>query len=354
MDYNIFKNSPPYSWNQEKKEKIYTTFLKELTQYHKTKCPTYNRMSSFWEPHSPTTLESLPYLPVQLFKMQELKSIPTNAIFKTLTSSGTSGQSVSKVFLDCKTAGLQQQALQSIVQDFLGKNRIPMLIIDSPNIFKDRDLFSARGAAILGFSIFAKKHVFALKASNEEPDFNIIYDFLQKYGHAPFLIFGFTSLIWSTFSLSFPSHLISNFSNAILIHGGGWKRLADQAVDSLTFRTTLSHNLGTKKIYNYYGMSEQTGSIFMECEYGHLHASIYSDIIIRDALTHNILPLQQEGIIQTLSPLAYSYPGHSILTEDLGKILGVDNCPCGRLGKYFSISGRIKHSELRGCSDVQH
>ena len=154
MDYNIFKDSPPYSWNQEKKEKIYTTFLKELTQYHKTKCPTYNRMSSFWEPHSPTTLESLPYLPVQLFKMQELKSIPTNAIFKTLTSSGTSGQSVSKVFLDCKTAELQQQALQSIVQDFLGKNRIPMLIIDSPNIFKDRDLFSARGAAILGFSIF--------------------------------------------------------------------------------------------------------------------------------------------------------------------------------------------------------
>ena len=47
-----------------------------------------------------------------------------------------------------------------------------------------------------------------------------------------------------------------------------------------------------------------------------------------------------------------SYPGNSILTEDLGTIHGIDDCECGRKGKYFTISGRIPKTELRGCSDT--
>ena len=59
-----------------------------------------------------------------------------------------------------------------------------------------------------------------------------------------------------------------------------------------------------------------------------------------------------EGIIQLLSPLATSYPGHNILTEDIGEILGIDDCKCGRKGKYFSIEGRVPGTEIRGCSDA--
>ena len=60
----------------------------------------------------------------------------------------------------------------------------------------------------------------------------------------------------------------------------------------------------------------------------------------------------EAGIIQTLSILPISYPGHSLLTEDEGILLGEDDCECGRLGKYFKILGRLKNSELRGCSDT--
>ena len=58
------------------------------------------------------------------------------------------------------------------------------------------------------------------------------------------------------------------------------------------------------------------------------------------------------GIIQTVSVLPKSYPGHSLLTEDEGILLGEDDCECGRLGKYFRIVGRIKNAEIRGCSDT--
>ena len=57
-------------------------------------------------------------------------------------------------------------------------------------------------------------------------------------------------------------------------------------------------------------------------------------------------------MIQAVSLLPGSYPGHSILTEDEGVILGEDDCPCGRKGKYFRVIGRIRNAEVRGCSDA--
>jgi hypothetical protein len=41
-----------------------------------------------------------------------------------------------------------------------------------------------------------------------------------------------------------------------------------------------------------------------------------------------------------------------LLTEDEGIILGEDDCPCGRKGKYFQVNGRLGKSEIRGCSDT--
>ena len=99
-------------------------------------------------------------------------------------------------------------------------------------------------------------------------------------------------------------------------------------------------------------MVEQTGSIFMECEHGFLHSPIFSDIIIRRSSDFELCEIGEKGIVQVLSTLPTSYPGHSLLTEDEGVLYGEDNCKCGRLGKYFKINGRLKNAELRGCSDT--
>ena len=56
--------------------------------------------------------------------------------------------------------------------------------------------------------------------------------------------------------------------------------------------------------------------------------------------------------MQLISLLPISYPGHNIISEDLGEIVGIDDCKCGRLGKYFIIHGRTERAEIRGCSDT--
>ena len=57
---------------------------------------------------------------------------------------------------------MQSKVLSRIMGDFLGKQRLPMVILDSPAVVKNRAMFSARGAGILGFSMFGRDKIYAL------------------------------------------------------------------------------------------------------------------------------------------------------------------------------------------------
>ena len=58
-----------------------------------------------------SSTENFPFLPVRLFKLHELKSIRNSQIIKTMTSSGTSGQQVSKIYIDKFTSVIQTKVL---------------------------------------------------------------------------------------------------------------------------------------------------------------------------------------------------------------------------------------------------
>ena len=344
----------PYSLNKTEKHKELTEELSVLTQMHYKQSVLYRRMldAMSFDVNSISDFYDIPFLPVRLFKDMDLLSVPENAIVKTMTSSGTTGQKVSKIYLDKETASNQTKVLTKIVSDFIGKKRMPMLIIDSASILKDRQLFSARGAGIIGFSIFGSKRMYALD-ENMQLDIPAIKSFLEDCKGETMLLFGFTFMIWHHFYKELiKTGFRPDLSAAILIHGGGWKRLQSESVSKEEFKQKLKETCGIKHIHDYYGMVEQTGTIYMECEHGRLHASVFSDVIIRRVKDFSIAANGERGLIQVLSVLPQSYPGHSLLTEDEGILLGEDDCLCGRQGKYFKIEGRIKNTEIRGCSDT--
>jgi len=164
MNYNDVLEISPFSLNKEEKSKLFTEYLKELSIKHYQKCENYRKIVDKLNCNLSEikNYTEIPFLPVRLFKEFDLKSIPTEEVFKTMTSSGTSGQTVSKIYLDKTTAANQQKTLVKIVSDFTGANRMPMLIIDCPSVIKNRNMFSARGAGILGFSIFGADRTYAL------------------------------------------------------------------------------------------------------------------------------------------------------------------------------------------------
>lgn len=354
MDFSTLLTFQPYSLPRLEKTKFYQDLLTQLTQLHRENCPAYGRLLKAlgYTENEIFSSQSVPMLPVSIFKDMDLKSIPDEAVFKTLTSSGTTGARVAKIYLDSQTAADQQRVLCQIVSDVIGEKRLPLLVLDSKKVLRDRAMFSARGAGIMGFSIFSSQTCFALD-EHMQLDLKAVEDFLKKHSGGPVLLFGFTYMVWKHVILPLEGRGKQlDIPQGILIHGGGWKKLASEAVSAAEFKNRVRQATGVARVSDYYGMAEQTGCIYMECPHGHLHASIWSDILFRRAEDYSICALGEPGIIQVLSLLPRSYPGHSLLTEDIGVLLGEDDCPCGRLGKYFAVTGRIPRGEIRGCSDT--
>lgn len=345
---------PQYSIPFIEKSEFLLQELNSLTAYHFEKSfPYKNIIVNLYNGNygKSQNLSEIPFFPVRLFKTIELKSIPESDILKTLTSSGTTSMQVSKIYIDRDTSLLQTKALASIVTSFIGNKRLPMIIIDSESSLGTASGMSARGAGLVGLSNFGRNHFYALD-NNMELKIKDLHEFLEKYGNEKILVFGFTFMVWQYFYEELRKNNIKLHLDGFLIHSGGWKKLTEIAVSNDIFKESIFEQTGISRIHNFYGMVEQVGSIYMECEQGYFHSPNFSEIILRD---FNFLPsivLGKEGIIQTLSVLPKSYPGHSILTEDLGIIHGIDDCKCGRKGTYFTISGRIPRAELRGCSDV--
>jgi hypothetical protein len=126
--------------------------------------------------------------------------------------------------------------------------------------------------------------------------------------------------------------------------------LQDEAVGNAEFKAVARERAGIGSVHNFYGMVEQTGSVFLEGDDGFLYPPNFSEVIIRDPLTWRPQPDGQPGVVEVMSVLPHSYPGHVLLTEDLGVVHGVGAGPWH--GKQLEILGRVPRSELRGCSDT--
>ncbi len=345
----------PYSLSDSVKSKLLLSGLTSLTRYHMEHNANYRNIleAMDYDERQNRILADFPFIPVRIFKEIELITNPADLSVRSVHSSGTTGQLTSKVYIDAETSNLQAKALAKILSYYIGKNRIPMLVIDRPSTVKNRTAFSARAAGILGFSKFASNIEYAL---NEDmtPNWDVIHKFVRSNKESPVLLFGFTAIVWQHLvKVMVAEDICLDLNEATFFHGGGWKKIAE--MDQVTrdsFKETINYRFGARKIHDYYGMAEQTGSILVECENGFMHASNYSEILIRDPYTHEICDFNVIGLLETISILPKSYPGHALLTEDLGRRIGTDNCKCGKMGSYFLIEGRIKRAEIRGCSDT--
>ena len=345
---------PQFSIPQQEKDRLLLTELTDLVDHHRASCEPYRRITDGlgWSRDRARSIEDLPYLPVSLFKTHELSSVPPADVFKVMTSSGTTGQAVSRVILDRGTADLQSRALSSVMARILGNQRLPMLIIDTKNVVRDRNTFSARGAGVLGMLPFGRRHFYALN-DDMQLDVDGLREFLARYDGQPILLFGFTFMVWKYFLQAIRDlGITADLSGGILVHSGGWKKLAEEAVGNAEFKAALRDATGLARVHNFYGMVEQVGSVFLEGDDGFLYPPNFADVVIRDPATWEPAPDGTPGVVEVLSVLPHSYPGHIILTEDRGVVHGVGDASSGWSGKQLEILGRIPRSELRGCSDT--
>lgn len=351
VEIDLLISGEQFTLTASEKNSILYPILLDQIAFHSKQSQTYGSVVESGALPNPESegLESLPYLPVRVFKELELMSIPRSEIAKTLTSSGTTGQQVSQIFLDAESATRQQAALSSVMTTVLGPKRLPMLIVDSKSIISNRKQFSARAAGVLGMMNFGRAHQWIL---NE--DMTLLREelkiFLSKFGNEPFLIFGFTFMVWK-YLLQEISDQEFDLSNGILIHSGGWKKLQDESVDSEEFNSRWKKKTGLKNTKNFYGMVEQIGSIFVEDTDGWLKCPNYADVRVRNIQDWSVCKPGEVGLIEVFSVLPTSYPGNILLTEDLG-VIEEDSGEGNWKGNRLKVLGRLPKAELRGCSDT--
>lgn len=302
-------------------------------------------------------LSEVPYIPVKMFKLFDLVTCDEEQVARVLNSSATSTGTPSKIYIDKQTSIRQSQALISTLQNFLGSKRRPLLVIDSKNSNKSAATLTARGAAIRGVSSFANKIYYVLKEVNGELelDIEVLKEFEAKYHEEEILVYGFTYMIWTKFVKELQKRGITiRLPRCKVLHSGGWKNLLLERVSKSSFSNTVAEvfQIDAEDVIDFYGMVEQLGILFIDCECGYKHVPDFAEIIIRDFTTLKEVAIGEKGMIEVMSILASSYPAQAILTEDVGELIGVDDCPCGRRGKYFKFIARVEKSETRGCGDT--
>jgi hypothetical protein len=353
----------PYGTGPQQHESVLLALLKQELAYA---CEKNLRICNYVQ-HWPvdfrgaTRIADLPYLPVSIFKADPpLALVGTEDVRRTLTSSATTGQVPSRIVLDAATAKLMSKGVVTIIRDFIGPARRPYLVIDSAENLAAQAQLGARGAAIQSLSSFATELVCCLRPGQEQDsrlDLEKLVAFAAKWKSSPVLVYGFTYVIWSQLVQPLKGEGITlDMPNVHVLHSGGWKRLQQQAVTQDVFNRDVASAFGCPptRVIDFYGMVENVGVVYPDCDYGNKHVPAFAEIIVRDPLTLAPVEAGQKGLIEVCSALPTSFPGFLLLTEDMAEVVNYDACACGRRGVSFRFAGRVPKAEVRGCGNLEN
>ena len=350
----------PFNIEHHIKNDMLLKLLKEQIKHHLKNCTKYKKWyisNKFESPEKILKLNDVPFLPSSVFKLAELKSYNNS---KKIQSSGTTSTGKSTIFIDKQTSLNQTKSLSKILSSLLENKKRHFFIIDlEPKKNQSNQTLSAREAGMAGYLIAAKTKTYLLKLNQNnkiEIDDENLKKFIIESKKEPVLIIGYTYMLYE-YILSNPKIDKSKFdfrSETKLVHFGGWKKLEGKQVSKKILLDKIEKYLRLKRanIYDIYGFTEQLGTIYISSGNSGCKVSSYSHIIVRDTKTLEVLEDGKTGFLQFISPLPISYPGFSILNDDLGQItlrkLDKNNNEIVE----FSINPRLDNAEARGCGDT--
>jgi len=352
----------PYGLEPEEHEGVLLTLLKKELDYACDRSSRFRNYVEHWplDFHLADKIADLPYLPVRVFKANPpLALVAADDVKRTLTSSATTGQVPSRVVLDAQTARRMTKGVITIIRDFIGPSRRPYLVIDTPENMTGQTELGARGAAIQALGSFATEVECCLIARGNGDtclDLEKLLASAEQWKNSNVLVYGFTYVIWTELVQPLQRRGITlDMPNVRVLHSGGWKRLQQKAVTRDAYVRAVAAVFGCSpdRVIDYYGMVENVGVVYPDCDYGNKHVPCFAEVIVRNPLTLASAGAGQRGIIQVCSVLPTSFPGFLLLTEDMADVISYDQCPCGRRGISFRFAGRVPKAELRGCGNLE-
>jgi phenylacetate-coenzyme A ligase PaaK-like adenylate-forming protein len=355
-------NGPIYSLEPDERKSRLLGLMKQQLAYACDRNPRFRNYVAHWpiDFENAETIADLPYLPAGVFKANPpLSLISPSEIKRTIVSSATSGQTPSRVVLDAATSKRTTKSVAAIMKEFIGPERRPYLVVDTPENLMAHTELGARAAAIQGLGSFATELVPCLQSERHgDPELNLqkLFEFAEKRKDVEILVYGFTYVIWTRLVQPLREQGITlRMPNVHVFHSGGWKRLEQEAVSKEFFTREAASVFGceTNRVIDYYGMVENIGVIYPDCVHGNKHVAAFAEVMVRNPLTLAPVAPGQQGLVQVCSVLPTSFPGFLVLTDDIAELIGDDGCPCGRRGTHFRFVRRVPNAEPRGCGNLE-
>lgn len=355
MNIDKFIAHNPFEYDVKDKKTLLLSLMNDSFKFHYDKNSLFKKWIDYNQYQiNHRHLSEFPFFPSAVFKYIDFSLNSIGKKGKTIESSGTTSQLRSRIFVDSTNSKRQTMVLSKILSFIIGK-RCPYLIVDYYPNQKNNKKFSARYAGMAGYLIGAKNKEYLLNKDEEKEVFD--YEFMIekikefKKSNQGIVIIGYTFMIYK--------YLIKNnlFIDQIklptgskILHFGGWKKTTEQKISKENFNNELMKKFDIKKnnIIDIYGFTEQLGTVYPSLGDNGNKVPFYSEVIIRDPDTLSPIENDKEGFVQIMSPLPYSYPGISLINDDIGRaVKRVD----GSIIE-FQITGRPDTAEPRGCGDT--
>jgi phenylacetate-coenzyme A ligase PaaK-like adenylate-forming protein len=300
----------------------------EVFQYQAKKNAVYKRYIDLLgvNPNQVSEVESIPFMPIELFKTHEVVTGSRSGKEILFTSSGTTGTTTSKHYV--QNIELYKKSFSEAFRMFYGAPEAYRILALLPS-------YMERGGSSLIYMVDD-----LVKKSNH-PQSGFFLDNLDDLRELLLLDCDRkTLLIGVSFALL---DLIEvgkmQLKDTIVMETGGMKGRRKE-VTRQELHEALTEGCGIEEIHSEYGMTELLSQAYSRGQ-GTFLSPPWMKVIIRDpndALT--ILPQGKSGGINVID-LANLYSCAFLATSDLGKVN-----PDGS----FEILGRFDHSDIRGCN----
>lgn len=278
-------------------------------------------------PSDISTIEEIPFLPIQFFKSREVVS-SLDKVEAVFNSSGTTGTTTSRHLVT--DLSLYEASYLKGFHHFYGNIKEYVVLALLPNYLERK-----------GSSLVYMVNDLIQKTENPESGFylNNLDELAQKLvaldkkGQKVLLIGVSFALLDLIEKYQF------NLKNTLVMETGGMKGRRKELI-RVELHALLKKGFSVHKIHSEYGMTELLSQAYSKGN-GVFETPPWMKILIRDTEDAlKILPQEKTGGINVIDLANYNSCSF-IATQDLGRVHGNDT---------FEIIGRFDNSDLRGCN----
>lgn len=307
----------------------FEAFALETFRYQSKNVKVYRDFTSHLKilPESINDITKIPFLPVELFRSQEIIALnkAPQIIFESSTTTGTTP---SKHFV--ADVNIYEDSFLRAFTHFYGDPSNYCILALLPSymertgsslVYMAEKLIQLSGHPESGFYL------------SEHDKLISVLRFLKKTGQ-PTILLGVSYAL-----LDLAEKYEEDLKGVIVMETGGMKGRRKEMVRE-GLHAFLKRRFNLEQVHSEYGMTELLSQAYSKAE-GHFFSPPWMKILIRDS--HDPMQVLENGITGCINiiDLANSYSCSFISCSDLGK-LNQDGS--------FDVLGRMDNSDIRGCN----